>query len=381
VPKNTSEGLILVVDDDNYSRALHREILAKRYDVVTASSGKEALEMFDALQPDLILMDALMPDMDGYEASQEIRKRSGIPIVFVTGVTSIEEHLRAYDSGGTGLLTKPVNADLLTKKVDVALERYFMARRNEQEKQELQKMAMSFLSTAGKSGALLNFMRSAIAAPSYAHLAQGLLDASNTLNLNCVVRISHGTESTALAYHGAPTPLELSIMDHASEMGRIFQFRNRLVVNYERVTIVVSNTPDDPEEAGMVRDNVAILAETAQALAENIDIRRASAQQAEQMQLALSSAEHALTNLGDSQRSALADVQILLQELVDSVENSYSWLNTSHQQEAEISGQMQNYVSKILSRLANDSSFEQPLEQVIKALRAGYDRPDSIELF
>lgn len=377
------EGIILIVDDDSFSRALHREILAKHYDVVTASTGKEALQVFDTVAPQLVLMDAVMPDMDGYEASLEIRKRSKVPIIFVTASTSLEEHLKAYDSGGTGLMTKPVNADFLTKKVAVALERYNSACRNEQEKNALHQMALNFLSSAGQSGALLNFMRTSIASPTYEHLAKALLEATNSLNLNCLIRIDHGTESTVLAYHGMPNPLELSILEHASSMGRIFQFKNRLVVNYERVTIVVSNTSDDisSTEAGMVRDNIAILAETAQALAENIDIRRAAAQQAEQMQLALSSAEQSLGNLRESQNAALADVQVLLHELVDGVEKSFSWLDTTQAQEEEISRQMHNSSEKVLARLASDATFKQSLEHVIQALRSGYDRPDSIELF
>lgn len=377
-----SEGVILVVDDDRVSRVMHREILARQYDVVTASSGREALQMFDAVQPDLVVMDAVMPDLDGYATSLEIRKRSNLPIIFVTANKSMEEHLRAYDSGGTGLLTKPVNAEFLLKKVSVALERYKNSLKNEREKNELHNMAIGFLSSAGQSGALLNFMRTSIASPTYERLAEGLLEATRALSLDCVIRIEHGAEYTVLAHHGAPTPLELSILEHASGMGRLFQFKNRLVVNYDRVTIVVSNTPDETSrEAGMVRDNVAILAETAQALAEGIDIRHKAAQQAEQMQLALSSAEQSLGKLKDGQQSAMADIQMLLHELVDGIERSYGWLNTTQTQEAEISRQMQGSVQKILARLGHHSNFEEPMQQVIKALRTGYEQEDSIELF
>lgn len=378
-----SEGMILVVDDDKLSRTLHRSILAKHFDVVTASSGAEALKLFDAVKPSLVLMDAVMPEMDGYEVSAKIRERSNVPIIFVTGNTSLQDHLRAYDSGCTGLLTKPVNAEILTKKALVALERYNYTQRNEREKQEFQKMAMNFLSSTGQSGVLMNFMRTAIASPTYEHLAKYLLDATNALGLDCVIRIEHGTESTAVAFHGAPTLLELSILENASEMGRVFQFKNRLVVNFDRITIVVSNAPADHEsnEAGTVRDNIAILAETTQAMAENIDTRCASAQRAEQMQLALSGAEQSLEKLRENQAQTLADVQILQYELIESVEKSFGWLGTSQAQEDEISRQMQGYVRKTLDRLHNNTGFEEPLEEVIQALRSGYGQRNAIELF
>lgn len=378
-----TEGMILVVDHDRHARNLLRSSLARHFDVVTAATGREALARFEAIVPDLVLIDAQIPDLDGYAVCQKIRENSRVPIIFVTASTSLEDHLRAYDSGGTGLLTKPVNGEFLLRKVTAAIEIYREARRSERERQELQRMAMSFLSSAGQTGALLNFMRQAIAAPTYEQLAEGLLAATASLDLNCVVRIEHGGDSTVRAFHGEPTLLELSILEHASGMGRIFQFKNRLVVNYERITVVVSNTAEDPEssEAGMVRDNVAILAETAQALAENIDLRRAAAHQAEQMQLALASAERALSQLSSNQHEALADVQILLHGLVEGVERSYGWLNTTQAQETEISRQMNDSVQKILARLGSETNFEQPLQLVIAALRQGYDRPDSVELF
>lgn len=377
------EGMILVVDDDKVSRSLHRSILAKQFDVVTAASGPEALKLFETLRPNLVLMDANMPGMDGYATSCEIRKRSNAPIIFVTANTSFEEHLKAYNSGGTGLMTKPVNAELLTKKVAIALERYNEALRNEREKKELQQMAMSFLSSSGQTGVLMNFMRTAISSPTYEHLVRSLLDATQALNLDCVVRIEHGAESTVLAYHGTPDQLELSILEHASGMGRMFQFKNRLVVNYDRVTIVVSNSPEDVSsgEAGSVRDNVAILAETAQAMAESIDYRSTSGLRAEQMQLALSGAEQSLEKLRDNQRQMLVDVQILQHELIQGVEKSYSWLGTSQTQEEEISRQMQDSVKRTLDRLHKNASFEEPLEEVIAALRAGYGQQNAIELF
>lgn len=378
-----SEGMILVVDDDSVSRALHRSILAKKFDVMTASSGSEALKIFDAIKPNLVLMDAVMPGMDGYETSAKIREQSNVPIIFVTANTSLDEHLKAYDSGCTGLLTKPVNADILTKKVSIALERYNSALRNEREKHEFQKMAMGFLSSNGQSGVLMNFMRTAITSPTYEHLAKSLLIATNSLGLDCVIRIEHGTESTALAFHGIPTQLELSILENASAMGRIFQFKNRLVVNFDRITIVVSNTPEEylSSEAGAVRDNIATLAETAQAMTEAIDNRCSAALRAEQMQLALSRAEQSLDRLKESQTQTLADVQILQHELIESVEKSYAWLGTSQAQEEEITRQMQGYVRRTLERLNNNTSFEQSLEDVIQALRSGYGQQNAVELF
>lgn len=377
-------GLVLVVDDDPVARMLHRNILAKKYDVVTADSGAEALAKFAAISPDLVLMDAEMPDIDGYQACSEIRDRSGVPVIFATANTDLEEHMRAYDSGGTGLIVKPINAEILIRKVATAIARYRTAQSHVREKFALQQMAMSFLSNAGQNGALLNFMRTSIACPTYEQLAKSLTEACNVLGMNCFVRITAQDGSQVMqSSQGEVTALEQSILDHVSGLGRIFEFRKRLAVNYDRVTIVLSNFPEDAKsaEAGMMRDNVAILAETAQALSENIDLRVSAARQAEQMQLALMSTEQALDSLGVQQRQMLADVRVLLQEMVDGVEQAYGWLGTSQDQEATISGKMESTVERILTRLLASEQFEIQLRSVRTALSQGYERDDAIQLF
>lgn len=383
MPESEIRGLVLVVDDDRVARTLHREILAKRYDVVTANSGVEALDLFDSLSPDLVLMDAEMPRLNGYEACAKIRERSKVPVIFATANTDLDEHMKAYDSGGTGLITKPISAEILIRKVATAISRYKAAKQFENEKIELQRMAMTFLSSAGKNGTLLNFMRTSIACSTYEQLAKALLDATATLGMDCIVRISHDKTFTALTQRGEPSALETSILEHVSAMGRLFQFKNRLVVNYERVTMIASNLPEDPEsaEAGTIRDNIAILAETAQALTENIDLRITAARQAEQMQVALMSTEKALGSLGSEQQHMFADIRLLLQELVDGVERSYGWLNTSQAQETTISAEMGSSIEKILHRLVASDEFETQFKAVRAALSQGYDNPDSMELF
>ena len=155
------------------------------------------------------------------------------------------------------------------------------------------------------------------------------------------------------------------------------------MVNYDRISIVISNMPnetEDPERSGILRDSLAILAETAEALAVNVDIRQENQKRAEQMQIALGEAETTLIRLGESQRTMLMDTRLLLQELVDGIEKTYSWLNTSSTQEATINSTMEHSIQRILDRLASGEDLEFQFNQVIQALNAGR-RQDAIELF
>jgi DNA-binding response OmpR family regulator len=112
---------ILVVDDTPKNVKLLEDILtAKGYEVTTAESGSEALERIKAERPDLVLLDVMMPGMNGYEVCQAIRANpeTGIlPVVMVTALDAKEERVKGLEAGADDFLTKPVNQPELFARV------------------------------------------------------------------------------------------------------------------------------------------------------------------------------------------------------------------------------------------------------------------------
>ncbi len=123
--KKTDSPLILVVDDEPVMRVLARESLQQfGFDVAEAENGKEALEVFQKLHPDLILLDVKMPVMDGFEACRRLRQStSGLftPILMMTGLDDIGAIERAYDTGATDFINKPINWVILGHRVEYML--------------------------------------------------------------------------------------------------------------------------------------------------------------------------------------------------------------------------------------------------------------------
>ncbi len=111
---------ILVVDDEPKNVKLLADLLTfKGYSAVTASSGREALAKVEAEQPDLVLLDVVMPEMSGYEVCRKIRENPAteiLPVVMVTALDPTEERTKGLDSGADDFLTKPINqAELLAR--------------------------------------------------------------------------------------------------------------------------------------------------------------------------------------------------------------------------------------------------------------------------
>lgn len=114
----TDKTTLLIAEDDAANYKLFEVMLKKHYTLLHAWNGREAVEMFKAHQPDIILMDIKMPEMDGYEATAAIRQLSpDIPIIAVTAFAYPEDMRRILSSGFDGCLPKPVCADNLKKKI------------------------------------------------------------------------------------------------------------------------------------------------------------------------------------------------------------------------------------------------------------------------
>ena len=116
---------ILVVDDEPRMRKLVKDFLVKDgFIVIEASDGEEAYNMFTATNDiSLIIMDVMMPKMNGYETSAEIRKISKVPIIMLTAKSEEKDELMGYEIGIDEYITKPFSPKILVARVEAVLRR------------------------------------------------------------------------------------------------------------------------------------------------------------------------------------------------------------------------------------------------------------------
>lgn len=123
--KKHEDITVLIVDDEFTNRIVLKGTLAKYgYDVIQAENGQDAVELYREHRPDLIIMDVMMPEMDGYTAAKLIKEEAGeqiVPILFLTAIIDEEALAKCIESGGDDFLSKPYSPVILKARVDALL--------------------------------------------------------------------------------------------------------------------------------------------------------------------------------------------------------------------------------------------------------------------
>ncbi|MEH6560320.1 MAG: response regulator, partial [Marinobacter sp.] len=118
-----SGPLNILIADDNDSDRLILKTLLKRlgHDVLDAANGEEAVALFRSKGPDIVLLDVLMPGMDGMEAARQIKELAAerlVPLIFITSLTEVEALAKCLEAGGDGFLSKPYNRVMIKAKIN-----------------------------------------------------------------------------------------------------------------------------------------------------------------------------------------------------------------------------------------------------------------------
>jgi CheY-like chemotaxis protein len=122
---NDKKNTVLVVDDEKINREILKNILGSDYTVYMAKDGPSTIEMADNLAPDVILLDIIMPDMNGYDVLKILKqneKTKNIPVIFITGLDSVEDEEKGLALDAVDFIHKPFSAMDVKLRVNKQLQ-------------------------------------------------------------------------------------------------------------------------------------------------------------------------------------------------------------------------------------------------------------------
>ena len=332
---------IMLVEDDEFAVELAMEILAADYSVQHFSSGQSALDALEKFIPDLVLLDASMPGLSGYDVCRKLRENQSVcdlPVIFLSGLVSDEERLAGYEAGGDDYLTKPVVAEELRLKINHAISHAAECKRLKSDYFSAFSTAMSAMSSAAEVGAVLQFLRTSFSCPDYVSLCREVLNTIASYGLEASVQIRGKDEIVSLTHEGPCSPLEESVLKNMSLQGRIFEFSSRTSYNYDRITIIIKNMPrDDPDRYGRMKDNLALLAEGADARVVTLDDQRALSRQQDVLVQLIENTRETLRDIEQHHQAQRKQSTKIFQDFREELERKFLNLGLKPSQEEELS--------------------------------------------
>lgn len=249
---------IMIVDDEKKNLKIMEDLLEDDYQIYLAGSGKECLDNYDEFQPDITLLDIMMPEMDGYEVCEEIvnnKNKGDAQIIFVSAKDTLEDRMKGYEYGATDYFAKPFDHDELLVKIKNVLSYKEQIKEVKDNAQNASQVAFKAMASASELGQVLRFMQTSSTIKSIKDLAKSFLETTANFSLDCTVQIRGVDERVTYNGQGPASPLEETILLRAKDKGRIYDSKERSIFNYELVSLFVKNMPiDDEVRYGEIKD-------------------------------------------------------------------------------------------------------------------------------
>jgi len=121
---NVIKKKILIIEDQiNIRKILYKRLKKDGYEILTTSNGREGLKVLNFFLPDLIILDIMLPGVNGYEICKQIRKKFTIPIIFLTALNSVGNKIKGLELGGNDYIVKPFFIDELEQRIAFILNK------------------------------------------------------------------------------------------------------------------------------------------------------------------------------------------------------------------------------------------------------------------
>lgn len=250
---------ILVVDDEQFNVAILEELLEdKGFEVTPAYSGESAIEQLEVCQPHLILLDVMMPGIDGYETCRRIHAlgHNQTPIVFLSAKAYLEDKLKGYEAGGDDYITKPFTNEELIAKVTVLLSKKQQFEQLEQSSAEATTLAYSLMTTSSKVGFIGRFISESMRCKDVTALCNLFFKTTQEgFGMHGLIRVIADEGTLFVSNDGNIRALDKEILESCRVEVRITQFGNdRALFSWGNTTLLVRNLREDVDTLAILLD-------------------------------------------------------------------------------------------------------------------------------
>lgn len=348
--------------------------LSQDFSVRGFADGVSCISMLSERPPAILLLGGDLADMAAAEICRDLKADDpsrDLHVILLLAAGSdgaaIEEALSA---GCDEVLRQPV--DLAHLRRQLCTTQRLVSERSALREQAsyAQQVAMTAMTSMGELGVVLQFLSKCFACKSGAEVGREVIVALDQYGLPGAVQIRMEQESIVEATAGGDTVAAGEIIGKLHGVGRIFEFKTRMVINYELVSILLDRLPENDEQRGRIRDNVAMLAEGANARIASLLIEHDNRRKQGGIRYALAEILEMAAELRDEQRAAQARGSGAVNAVINHFESAFIRFGLSSDQESELIALLLDLRQEISAIGLSAEEIDRKLQRVVRSLQS-----------
>jgi CheY-like chemotaxis protein len=378
---STEKHRIMVVDDESVNLSImEKYLLDEGYEILLVNSGEECLEKLDSFRPEVILLDIIMPGIDGYEVASRIvnhEEHKNIHIIFVSAKDTLEDRIKGYAYGASDYFVKPFQKNELLIKIDKFINFVESVNSIDENAKNATEIAMKAMTNASEIGLILRFLQESFLIDSLQDLALRLLETTTNLGLECTVQLRRDNEVLTITEQGVFSPLEETILTKAKDKGRIYDIKDKTLVNYETVSLFIKNMPVDNEvRYGEIKDFICYLLDGVEARVNNLNNEIKLAEQKENLRDIIHCASVSFEQLNANMHQLRLAGAAVVEDMMDRMDDLVPRLGLEEGQEIALLDITERGVQQTTELFSSHLKVDSKFVALISQLQNVYENKD-----
>ena len=369
---------ILAVDDEPFNLEIIEEILEDLdFELKMVNSGPECLEVVEEFDPQVILLDVSMPQMSGYDVCRKLKENPNtqkIIVMFVSARGTVEERMEGYSVGAEDYIVKPFSHNELKLKLQHLNQVLIEKESLEQQVEDATSTAFNAMANSSEMGQIVNYIEHIGSIDNEHELGKAFLNCLGAFDLQSNVEFRLDNEVLHFSVSGVCSPIVLELFEMLKSKGRLHEFSNRILVNYEMISLLILNMPgQDPDKHGRIRDHICFLVSVTEQQLKAILTKKELLQQQQQLNDAVGKVHSKFTGLIELLNENRINNEAVFKRLQEDLESRIPTMGLDEDQEVfiyqKVDETIQNSVAREESVKGVKAAFkeiENDLSQLLK---------------
>jgi len=368
---NENNPLVLVVDPDPTHQELLDGMLEEHMTVLLAGSAKECLEIFNFKQPDLVILETNIPDMDGYKLCQKLKANSGetgCAIIFLAEAMSLEEKMVGYRHGCDDFIEKPFQPEELLTKALRTLEIKNVQKKIMQESSDAMHTALTAMKHSSDMGLILRFMESNARCHTFEELGQLLLDLLREFSLQgSLLFKAHGGDLFVGCADDSSEAMQLAM---CFDKEKFVTKNNEMVINQGNVSLLINNMPVEDERVySELKDVMGMVMTSVSSRTQSINVGlELSQERTTGLDATIANCHVRMGNVSHNLSLHTGEISIVMDNLVSDIKEVSLSLALSDTQEASLLEVFDKTLDKMNGTYSRITHIEEDFNVVLQEL-------------